>query len=121
MVRESFKRQGKIELNQVLRPQTLERTSAIMLAHLMPVSEDHPLLINWFNGYDGDQRLIEISYHGEEQITVPAGTFDTYKIEYSGGAPSQYYWIDKNQAKVVKVEVIKSPWRYELVSFKVDS
>ena len=116
MAREPFKPQGKLMINQTLRPGTTERTSLIMLAHLLPVTAQQPLLVNWFNGYDAEQRLIEITFKGEEQVTVPAGTFDTYKIEYSGGAPSQYYWIDKKQPKVVKIEVIKSPWSYELVS-----
>lgn len=121
MARAPFKAQGKLEIDTTLHPMSLERTSAIMLAHLMPVNTTQPLLINWFNGYDGDKRLINILYHGEEQITVPAGTFETYKIEYSGGAPSQYYWIDKAQAKVVKIEVIKAPWKYELVEFDLES
>ncbi len=116
MAREPFKAQGKIDIAQTLRPHSLERTSAIMLAHMMPVSPGQPILINWFNGYDADNRLITISHEGEEQVTVPAGTFDTYKVKYSGGAPSQYYWIDKQHPKVVKIEVIKSPWSYELVS-----
>lgn len=119
MAREPFKTQGKIEIDATMRANTLERTSAIMLAHLMPVTAEQPLLVNWFNGYDGDQRLINITYEGEEEITVPAGTFNTYKIKYSGGAPSQYYWVDKKQPKVVKIEVIKMPWTYQLKEFSV--
>ncbi len=118
MAREPFKAQGKLAIDTNLREHSLERTSAIMLAHLMPVSDNEPLLINWFNGYEGDSRLINITHEGNEQVTVPAGTFDTYKIKYSGGAPSQYYWIDKQQAKVVKIEVIHMPWSYELVAVK---
>lgn len=119
MSRAPFKKQGKILLDEKLRPQTLERTGAIMLAHLMPVTETQPLQINWFNGYDGHSNLIKMSYQGDEQITVPAGTFDTYKIKYSGGAPSQYFWIDKKQAKVIKIEVIHMPWVYELAAVSV--
>lgn len=115
MAREPFKPQGQLAIKETLRAGTTERTSLIMLAHLLPVTAEQPLLVNWFNGYDADQRLIDITFKGEEQVTVPAGTFDTYKIEYSGGAPSQHYWIDKHQPKVVKIEVIKSPWSYELV------
>ncbi len=119
VTREPFKRQGEIQLNERLRSQTLEQNSIRMLAHLIPVSEAHSLFINRLDGLDGGQRLIEISYQGEERITVPVGIFDTYKVKFSGGAPSQYLWIDKNQAKVVKVEEIKSPWSYELVDFTV--
>ncbi|MCX7554822.1 histidine phosphatase family protein [Marinicella sp. S1101] len=118
--RDKFKQQGKISLNRSLSAHTLERTSTLMLAHMMPVKADQPLLINWFNGYDGDQRLIDISYQGEEQVTVPAGTFETYKIKYAGGAPSQYFWIDKKQAKVVKIEVIYSPWLFELQAHNIN-
>ncbi len=116
--RERFKAQGSIELKKRIRSQTLERTSVNMLAHLMPVSEHESILLNWFDGQDGNQRLIKITNHGKEQVTVPAGTFDAYKIEYSGGAPSLNYWIDINQPKIVKVELIKAPWTYELTSFK---
>ncbi len=42
MARAPFKQQGKIELNQELRPTSLERTSTIMLAHLMPVAQEPP-------------------------------------------------------------------------------
>ena len=119
MDRAPFKAQGKIWVNQKLREKSLERTSTMMLAHLMPVSKSKPLLINWFNGYDADNRLINMTWQGEEQVTVPAGTFRTTKIKYSGGAPSQYYWIDQVEPKVVKIEVIKSPWSYELVAAEI--
>lgn len=118
MAREPYQAQGKLLLEQSLPSGTVERTSAIMLAHAMPVSAAAPLLINWFNGYDGEQKRIRITHEGQEQVTVPAGTFDTHKIKYSGGAPSQYYWIDQQDHKVVKIEVIKSPWSYQLVSFE---
>lgn len=118
MARDSYKQQGKLIINESLKANTLERTSMMMLAHIMPVEINRPLFLRWFNGYDADQRLIEVKYHGEEIVSVPAGTFETYKIEYSGGAPSQYFWIDKKQPKVVKIEVIKKPWQYELLTFE---
>ena len=119
VTREPFKAQGQIDLNKHLHTNTFERISVNMMAHLMPVSEHEPILMNWFDGQDGSQRLVQIKNHGREQITVPAGTFDTNKVEYLGGTPSRYYWIDINQPKIVKVELIKSPWAYELASFKI--
>ena len=89
-----------------------------MLAHIIAVNFDYPRLINWFIEYDGDSRIF--SHLGEEQITEPAGTFDTHKIGYLGGEPSQNIWIDKIQAKVVKVEVIKSPWSYKLSNLSIN-
>ncbi len=118
MAREPFKEQGKLIVDESIKSHIYERTAAIMLAHLMPVEKDSPFLLQWFNGYDASNRMIEIKYMGEETLTVPAGTFETIKIAYLGGAPSQYYWIDKNKPKVVQIEVIKMPWKYQLVDFK---
>ena len=117
MARQPFQAQGRLTINQSLPVGTLERNSAIMLAHLIPVSPVSPLRIKWFNGYDSEQKSIVITHEGTEQITVPAGTFDTYKVRYSGGAPSQLFYVDQKQHKVVKIEVLKSPWEYQLNHF----
>ena len=73
---------------------------------------------NPFNGYDAEQKSVVITHEGTAQITVPAGTFDTYKIKYSGGAPSQLFYVDQEQHKVVKIEVLKSPWEYQLKRYE---
>lgn len=118
MARQPYQAQGRLEINQSLAEGTLERTSAIMLAHLVPVSPASPLRIKWFNGYDAEQKSVVITHEGTAQITVPAGTFDTYKIKYSGGAPSQLFYVDQEQHKVVKIEVLKSPWEYQLKRYE---
>ena len=118
MTRQAYQYQGRLNINQPFPENTFERTSAIMLAHLVPVSPEFPIRINWFNGYDGEQKSIDITHEGTAQITVPAGTFETNVIKYSGGAPSQLFYIDQKLHKVVKIEVLKSPWEYHLRHFE---
>ncbi|TQV89128.1 phosphoglycerate mutase family protein [Aliikangiella coralliicola] len=116
MSRAQFKTQGKIKVDRKLSPNVVERTASIMLAHLVKLDKQKAFAVQWYNGYDNTTRDIEISYQGEEKVVVPAGTFDTYKIRYQGGAPSQLFYIAKGkQPKVVKIEVIASPWLYELI------
>ena len=46
---------------------------------------------------------------GVESVTVPAGTFDSYKVEVSsadGGGDKQTVWIAKDSHKPVKVEAV---------------
>jgi outer membrane lipoprotein-sorting protein len=46
---------------------------------------------------------------GTESVTVPAGTFDAFKVEIKpvdGGADSMTVWVDKSTRKVVKMEAI---------------
>ena len=116
MPRAPYKRQGKMSVEQDFPKQNVERTSAIMMAHLMDVSKEHGFSIDWFDAYSAETKSVEISYQGEESVTVPAGTFDTYKVQYLGGAPSQLFYIAKGDSpKVVKIEVISMPWVYELL------
>jgi|GEM_PF-334351 len=116
MARAPYKQQGRITLDRAYSPQTIERSTAIMLAHLAKVKPEQAFSVEWFDAYSTDSKMIEVSYQGEEKVTVPAGTFETYKVRYQGGAPSQLFYISKGpQPKVVKIEVIAMPWVYELL------
>ena len=109
--------QGRLEIDHKLSQNIVERTSLIMLAHLLNVNKDQKYLLKWFNGYDGFSREIVISYEGEEKVVVPAGEFDTYKVLYQGGAPSQLFYISKaKHPEIVKIEIPTMPWTYELVN-----
>jgi hypothetical protein len=46
---------------------------------------------------------------GSESVTVPAGTFDAYKIEILAAdneADKQTVWIDKQSRKVLKISAV---------------
>jgi broad specificity phosphatase PhoE len=116
MSREMYKRQGKINVNRAHSSGVVERSALLMLAHLVELEAGKTTGIQWYNAYDDEITHIELSLQGEEKVTVPAGTFDTYKIRYQGGAPSQLFYVAKgDQPKVVKIEVLTTPFVYELV------
>lgn len=109
--------QGRLDIDQKISEHIFERTSLIMLAHLLNVNKDQKYRMNWFNGYDGFSREIVISYEGEEKVVVPAGEFDTYKVLFQGGAPSQLFYISQaKHPEIVKIEIPTMPWTYELVN-----
>lgn len=116
MARSPHKPQGKIEVDRKFNAHAVERSTAIMLAHLIDVAPDQLQTIEWFDTYSAQSKNIEISHQGEAKVTVPAGTFETVKVKFEGGAPSQMFYITKEKKpKVVKIEVIAMPWIYELV------
>ncbi len=46
---------------------------------------------------------------GTESVTVPAGTFDAYKVEVvaaDNDADKQTVWIDKSSRKVLKISAV---------------
>lgn len=121
MARAAYKKQGKIDIDKNQLSGTFERSALLMLAHLIDLPGDKAVGVNWYNAYDDEMTHIGLSYAGKEKVTVPAGTFDTYKIHYEGGAPSQMFYIAAGkQPKVVKIEVLTTPWVYELVDSTVE-
>ena len=51
-------------------------------------------------------QLKQLKFLGTESVTVPAGTFDTYKVEVTATddeADKQIVWIAKDSSKVVKI------------------
>ena len=116
IARAPFDNQGKISLKSDFSPKTLERSSAILLAHLADVQANQPFAFEWFDAYNAQKRLITVTYQGRQTIKVPAGTFETDVIRYEGGAPSQLFYVSKEKVpKIVRIDVISMPWRYELV------
>lgn len=62
-----------------------------------------------FRNFDIEKQKVQmkqLKFLGAESVTVPAGTFDTYKVEVSATddeADKQIVWIAKDSNKVVKI------------------
>ena len=55
------------------------------------------------------EKLVQLKVVGSESVTVPAGTFDTFKVELSsadGGADKETLWIAKDSRKPVKSSAV---------------
>jgi dipeptidyl aminopeptidase/acylaminoacyl peptidase len=69
-------------------------------------------------------KLLQLSVTGVEKITVPAGTFDAYRVEITsadGGSDKKTIWIAKDSRKVVKsTAVLASMGGAELTEEAVD-
>jgi hypothetical protein len=54
-------------------------------------------------------QIKQLKVVGTESVTVPAGTFDAYKVEIvaaDNDADKQTVWIDKNSRKVLKLMAV---------------
>jgi hypothetical protein len=75
---------------------------------LLPLAEGYAT--NYYNLDVGSQRvlLVRLRVVGSETVTVPAGTFDTFKVEYAaeGGTTQSTLWVAKELRKPVKSHAI---------------
>ncbi|HYX53318.1 MAG TPA: prolyl oligopeptidase family serine peptidase [Candidatus Limnocylindrales bacterium] len=82
--------------------------SELSLAAL-PLAEGYSTEFRNFDVRKQKEKLMELKVVGSESVTVPAGTFDTYKVEVTsadGGGDKRTLWIAKDSRKPVKVTAV---------------
>jgi hypothetical protein len=72
----------------------------------LPLAEGYSTTFRNFDIFKQKEKLLQLKVAGAESVTVPAGTFDTFKVEITsadGGPDHQTVWIAKDSRKPVKV------------------
>jgi hypothetical protein len=71
----------------------------------LPLAEGYTTTFRNFDVQKQKVTLMQLKVAGVEQVTVPAGTFDAYRVEVSsadGGPEKKTLWIAKDSHKAVK-------------------
>jgi hypothetical protein len=64
-------------------------------------------------------KLLQLSVSGEETTIVPAGTFDTYRVEITStdrGSEKKTLWVAKDTHKVVKDSTVAASMGGDIVT-----
>jgi Protein of unknown function (DUF3108) len=75
----------------------------------LPLAEGFTTTFRNFDVQTQKVKLLQLSVAGVEKVTVPAGTFDAYRVEVTsadGGSDKKTLWIAKDPRKVVKVTAV---------------
>jgi dipeptidyl aminopeptidase/acylaminoacyl peptidase len=75
----------------------------------LPLAEGYSTTFRNFDLRRQKAKLLQLKVVGAESVTVPAGTFDAFKIEITsadGGTDHQTLWIAKDSRKPVKVTAV---------------
>jgi dienelactone hydrolase len=76
---------------------------------LLPLADGYTTTFRNFDLQKQKVKLIALKVTGSESVTVPAGTFDAYKVDLSsadGGTEKETVWIAKDPRKAVKVSAV---------------
>lgn len=71
----------------------------------LPIAEGFTTTFRNFDVQTQKVKLLQLAVPGSEKVTVPAGTFDAYRVEITsadGGSDKKTLWIAKDSHKVVK-------------------
>jgi dipeptidyl aminopeptidase/acylaminoacyl peptidase len=75
----------------------------------LPLADGYTLSFRNFDVIKQKPQLKQLKVVGSESVTVPAGTFDAYKVEIvstDNDADKQTVWIAKDTRKVVKISAV---------------
>ena len=114
-------REGEITESVIEHPPGL--ATAEQLSYLLrrsPLRLAYSQQVNLLAFPDATQTVaITLAVVGEEQIDVPAGSFDTWVLE-GHGAVDIYMWIakDKSTVPLIIEQTAGSTWRYVLESYR---
>ncbi|HKD81969.1 MAG TPA: hypothetical protein VKH81_19905 [Candidatus Angelobacter sp.] len=75
----------------------------------LPLAEGYTTTYRNFDVQKQKAQLLQLKVTGKEKVTVPAGTFDTYKVEITsadGGADKETLWITPDTHQPVKESAV---------------
>jgi hypothetical protein len=75
----------------------------------LPLAEGYSTTYRNFDILKQKVKLMKLNVSGVEKVTVPAGTFDAYKVEITsadGGDDKETLWVDRDSHKAVKESAV---------------
>jgi hypothetical protein len=97
--------EGTVEANQV---------AAVVPA--LPLADGATFALNVLNGSDASLRQYQVRVEAGAPVTVPAGTFEVFKVGLTGGpVPLTLYVTQNAPRRVVRIEAVGQPFVLELV------
>jgi dipeptidyl aminopeptidase/acylaminoacyl peptidase len=75
----------------------------------LPLAEGYTTTFRNFDVQKQKTELKQLKFMGTESVTVPAGTFNAYKVELTSAddeSDKQIVWIDKDSSRVLKISAI---------------
>ncbi|MDH3495923.1 MAG: DUF3108 domain-containing protein, partial [Gemmatimonadota bacterium] len=105
-----------VEVDTTLAAGTLEVNQLQAIVPALPLADGASFTVAVFNASDASIKPFTITVGGVEAITVPAGTFQAFRVSLAGGRlPVVLYVTEQPPRRIIRVEVIGQPIVFELV------
>jgi dipeptidyl aminopeptidase/acylaminoacyl peptidase len=90
-------------------PLFADAAGSMLAMGALPLAEGYSTTFRNFDLQKQKSKLVQLKVEGMESVTVPAGTFDAYKLDVSsadGGAEKVTVWVAKDSRKPVKMSAV---------------
>jgi hypothetical protein len=104
------------EIDTVLPAGTIEANQLTTVVPALALAEGASFSVTVFDASEGSLKPYAIRVDGTETVTVPAGSFDVFKVVVTGGPfPTAMYVTQTTPRRLVRIEIIGQPFVMELV------
>lgn len=97
-VMRSWRQDGERETESTaelrLRPNAYDNESSFWMWRSLPLAEGYVTRYTSVNAFERNQSTVDLSVVGTATVTVPAGTFETWRVLVVAGRASRTAWIE---------------------------
>ncbi len=105
-----------LDIDTTLAAGTIDDNLVNAILPALPLEPGKTISLNIFTSGDGSTKVLTIKVGQPEQIVVPAGTFQAYRLDVSGGqAPLAIYVSTLTPRRTIKTEIVGTPIQFILV------
>jgi zinc protease len=104
------------EIDTILPEGTIESNQLTAVIPALALAEGATFSVNVFDASESSLKPYAIRVDGVETVTVPAGSFDVFKVTVTGGPfPTAMYVTQAAPRHIVRIEIVGQPFVMELV------
>jgi len=104
------------EIDTLLPEGTIEANQLTAVIPALALADGATFSLSVFDASEGSLKPYTIRVDGTETTTVPAGTFDVFKVTVTGGPfPTSMYVTQAAPRRIVRIEIVGQPFVMELV------
>jgi Protein of unknown function (DUF3108) len=104
-----------IAVDTIVPPGAVDDNALQSFLPALPLGAGKSFQVPVFSSGQGTSKVMTVTVTGSESVTVPAGTFEAWKVEVAGGQVPVTFWVSKTEPRVVKMGFAGAPMAFELV------
>jgi predicted Zn-dependent peptidase len=104
------------EIDTILPEGAIESNQLTSVIPALALAEDATFSLGVFDASESSFKPYTVRVDGLESVTVPAGTFEVFKVTVTGGPfPTAMYVTQAAPRRIVRIEIVGQPFVMELV------
>lgn len=99
-----------IQVDADVAPGTIDDNMLTPLLAAFRWTAGAKFIVQVFQSGKGSTIPVTLAVSGDESVTVPAGTFDAWKVDMTGGEQAVTFWVEKGAPhRLVKIGIVGAP------------